>query len=92
MTQNSSIAQSALPQISLNQTSQILTNATILAVNSQVIPTNTLSDTQIINIPQSTQPISQINVVSRNLDNIMENKNDINNIEDNNLYNATKEP
>ena len=92
MTQNSSITQSDIPQISLNQTSQILTNATILDVNSQVIPTNTLSETQIINIPQTTQPISQINVVSKNLDNIRDNTRDVNNIEDNNLYNATKEP
>lgn len=94
MTQNSSIAQSAIPQISLNQTTQILTNTTIPAVNSQVIPTNILEDTLIINIPQSPQPISQINVVSRNIDNtrdnVRDNKMDINNIKDNNLYNGAK--
>ena len=39
---------SNLNKISLNQTTQILTNTTIPAVNSQVIPTNILEDTLII--------------------------------------------
>ena len=64
MDQNSAVAQSAMPQIPLVNSTQILTNTTTPYVNSQVIPTNTIAATQIINPPQNTQPISYVPVVS----------------------------
>ena len=74
MTQNSPTIQNDIPQISLNQTSQILNNTTTV-INSQVIPTNTL------------ETISQVSVVSTNTDNKM-NINNIK--DNNNLDNRLK--